>query len=140
MWVKQECRPFQVDSKGNLVSHINLYSIARPFDEQEHLPIYAIIWDINSDYMDWTPYFEKFHVLRQPLAFSRTQAKILQLCYRQKDIKNREIAQQLTLSEHAIHKHNKIILKKIRDSFPAIPFNNVKHDVVSFINKIGFFG
>lgn len=139
MWVKQECRPWQVDCNNNLVSHVNFYSVARPFDDKERLPMYAIVWDINSDYMDWTPYFQKFHVLRQPLTFSRTQARILQLYNQQQHIKNNDIAHQLALSEHAIHKHNKAILKKIRRSFPAINFANVKRDVVPFIHQMGFF-
>jgi hypothetical protein len=139
MWVKQECRVWQVDKNHNLVTHINFYSIARPFNEQERLPMYAIIWDVNSDYMDWTPYFQQFHVLRQPLTFSRTQARILHLYHQHPDIKSHAIAVQLGLTEHAIQKCNKGILKKVRDCFPAIPFHTVKKDVVPFVHQIGFF-
>ena len=139
MWLKQECRVWQMDIHKNVVSHFNIYSIARAFNNQENLPIQAIIWHEDSDNFDWTAHFQKFHVLRQPLTFTRTQARILYCYNNQPNLTSQEIALKLGSSENAVNGHNKEILRRIRESHPAISFANVKQSAVPFIRKTGFF-
>ncbi len=38
-WVLQESMAFQLDSEKNMVSHLNIYSVARPFDAKEKIPL-----------------------------------------------------------------------------------------------------
>lgn len=134
-WVLQEAIPLQLDKDNNMITHIQLYSIIRPFEKKEELPFVGYVWDEGFKHEEWSKAIWKRYFTRQPFILTPELNRIMDLMIQNPHISNGEIADQLGKQKNTIDMQNKQILAKARQSFPNQTFETVR-DVAQFLSDL----
>jgi DNA-binding CsgD family transcriptional regulator len=128
-WILQESSALQLDSDKNMISHINIYSLVRPFDPKEQLSLIGDMWDAHYRQEEWSSALLRLRSMRQPFILTPEQKRIVALLFENSELTNQQIAQKLGKQKSTIDTQNKQILNRTRESFPNHDLKNIKDAV-----------
>jgi DNA-binding CsgD family transcriptional regulator len=137
-WVLQEAVALQIDEAGNLVSHLNVYTILNEMEGDEKVRIVGRLYNNGFEVKEWTQTVWKDFFTRQSFELTPEQQRIVETLHNNINLSNTEIADILNKTKNTIDAHNKHILERARHSFTFQAFGNVR-DVVIFLKSINYF-
>ena len=137
-WVLQEAVALQIDGAGNLVSHLNVYTILNEMEGDEKVRINGQLYNNGFEVKEWTQTVWKDFFTRQSFELTNEQQRIVEVLHKNSTLSNTEIATLLGKTKNTIDAHNKHILERARHSFTFHTFGNVR-DVVIFLKSINYF-
>jgi DNA-binding CsgD family transcriptional regulator len=137
-WVLQEAVALQLDGAGNLVSHLNVYTILNEMEGDEKVRIIGQLYNNGFEVKEWTQTVWKDFFTRQSFELTPEQQRIVETLHNNINLSNTEIAAILNKTKNTIDAHNKHILERARHSFTFQAFGNVR-DVVIFLKSINYF-
>jgi hypothetical protein len=137
-WVLQEAVALQVDSAGNLISHLNIYTLLNEMEGNEDVKIVGHIYNNGFEVKEWTQTIWKDFFTHQPFELTTEQQRIVAILQGDISLSNTDIAKALGKQKNTIDVQNKQILARARHSFTFQTFENIR-DVVVFLKTINFF-
>ena len=137
-WVLQEAVCLQIDTIGNMVSHLNIYTILNEKEDNEDVKMTGRIYNNGYEVKDWTQTVWKEFFTIRPFELTHEQSRIITVLNENIELSNLEIAQALGKQKNTIDVQNKQILARAREAFLNQPFETIK-DVVRFLRDIGYF-
>ena len=137
-WVLQEAVCLQIDAMGNMVSHLNIYTILNEKADNEDVKMTGRIYNNGYEVKDWTQTVWKDFFTIRPFELTPEQSRIVKILNENIELSNLKIAQALSKQKNTIDVQNKQILTRAREAFPNHPFETIK-DLVRFLREIGYF-
>lgn len=137
-WVLQEAIGLQIDAVGNLISHLNIYTILNEMEGNEDVILVGRLYNNGFEVKEWTQTVWKDFFTHQPFELTPEQRRIVELLQANMDLSNTDIAVALGKKKNTIDVQNKQILARARHSFTFQTFENIR-DVVSFLKTINYF-
>ncbi|MDW3651810.1 MAG: hypothetical protein R8P61_32325 [Bacteroidia bacterium] len=122
-WYLQQSEPLQLDESGNMIRQINFFTkIKRFMGSGLHDKLHPFIFDKDNNQMhDWEANISKsatsdYYSMVLSDIFNTYDWDILD--YLNDNLKNREIARLLNLSENTVQKRKAALLKRARQGLP----------------------
>jgi predicted amino acid-binding ACT domain protein len=137
-WVLQEAICLQVDRAGNLVSHLNIYTILNEMEGNEDVIITGQLYNDGFEVKEWTQTVWKEFFTLQSFVLPKEQQRIVEALHKDLEFSNKEIADLLNKQKNTIDVQNKHIIARANACFPMREFGTVK-EVVRFLREIGYF-
>jgi predicted amino acid-binding ACT domain protein len=137
-WVLQEAICLQVDAAGNLVSHLNIYTILHEMDGNEDVIITGQLYNDGLEVKEWTQTVWKEFFTLQSFILPKEQQRIVEALHKDLELSNKEIAVLFNKQKNTIDVQNKHIIARANACFPMREFGTVK-EVVRFLREIGYF-
>ena len=137
-WVLMEAYPLQMDQYGNMISHLNIYTILSYFEAKEKIPLVGDMWDNNKLQEDWTHDLWKKYNTHRAFILTHEQSRIVEALNKNIHLTNAEIAKELGKTKNTIDVQNKQILLRAREAFGNQFFTTTK-DVVVFLQERAHF-
>jgi hypothetical protein len=137
-WVLQEAFALQIDSNGNLVSHLNIYTVLNEMIGKEDVVLVGRLYNNGFEMKEWSQMVWKDFFTTRPFDLTPEHQKIVNILNENLELSNTAIAEILNKQRNTIDVQNKQILMRARESFPNHTFGNIK-DVVRFLREIDYF-
>ena len=137
-WMLMDCMALQFDKDNNIITHLNTYTVVRPYRVGENTPLVGNISGENFDDEKWNNLLWKMYFTRKPFVLTAEQSKIVEALVHNTELSNSEIAELLDKKKNTIDAQNKQILERARASFITESFENVR-EVVCFLKTMEFF-
>ena len=134
-WLLMNCVSLQLDKHQNIITHLNTYTVVRPFQEGENTPLVGNLSGENLDEVKWNLILTNMYCQRQPFVLTPEQNKIVELLINNTTLSNAEIAELLHKKKNTIDAQNKQILERARTAFTDEHFENIK-EVVSYLKNM----
>lgn len=141
-WVLQESKPVEFDAKGNMLSHLNIYTVCRLYDLKKPVNLHGEFYRNGMYCKDWNELYLDSRLMVQPFLLSPVQREIVIYYFNNPNATRQACADALKYPLNTIKKYisdsqfKKGIIDKAHAAFPHIPINNLK-DVVRHLHAIG---
>jgi hypothetical protein len=137
-WVLQEAIALQIDANGNLVTHLNIYTVLNEMIGKDDVVLIGRLYNDGFEMKEWTQTVWKDFFTTRPFELTTEHQKIVNLLNENIELSNTAIAEILNKQKNTIDVQNKQIMMRARESFPSHTFGNIK-DVVRFLREINYF-
>ena len=137
-WLLMNCVTLQLDNHQNIITHLNTYTVIRPFQEGEKTPLVGNLSGDNLDEKKWNTALLDMYSRRKPFILTPEQNKIVELLIKKSTLSNAEIAELLNKKKNNIDAQNKQILERARASFTDEYFGNIK-EVIVYLKNMEFY-
>lgn len=137
-WVLQEAMCLQIDATGNMVSHLNIYTLLNEKADNENVKMIGRIYNNGFEVREWTQTVWKEFFTTRPFELTPEQSRVVKALNKNIKLSNLEIAQSLGKQKNTLDVQNKQILARAREAFPNQPFETIK-ELVRFLREIGYF-
>lgn len=141
-WVLQESKPFEFDANGNMLSHLNIYTVCRIYDLEKPVPLHGEFYRNDWYSVDWNELLMVSRLMVAPFILTPVQKEIVQYFFTHPKATRQSCANALKYPLNTIKKYisdsqyKQGILDKAHAAFPHIPLYNLK-DVIDHLVKIG---
>jgi hypothetical protein len=137
-WVLQEAVCLQIDAAGNMVSHLNIYTLLYEMEGHEDVKMIGRIYNNGFEVKEWSKNVWRDFFTHSPFELTPEQARIIDLLGQNNALTNTEIAQLLNKKKNTIDVQNKHILARARHAFKNENFDTIR-EVVAFLTTIDYF-
>lgn len=137
-WVLQEAICLQLDAAGNLVSHLNIYTVLNEMEGNEDVKITGQLYNDGFEVKEGTQTVWKEFFTLKSFVLPKEQQRIVAVLHKDLALSNAEIADLLNKQKNTIDKQNQQIIARANACYPMRAFGNVK-EVVRFLREIGYF-
>ncbi len=137
-WVLQESRALELDADSRLISHLNIYTVLRAYDDSEIIGLVGDVWDDGFEQVVWSRTLQEYAFKVRPFLLTKSETRTLDAVATNPHFTNSQTAALLGKSIYTVEEQNKAMLAKARGAFPAKQLRNVK-DLADFLRVIGWF-
>jgi hypothetical protein len=141
-WVLQESKPLEYDARGNMISHLNIYTISSLYHLEKPVNLHGEFYRNDLYCKDWNEMYQASRMMVCPFLLTPVQREIVCFFHAHPDATRQACAEFLKYPLNTIKKyisdcqHKQGIIDKAHAAFPHIPIRNLK-DVVKHLAKIG---
>jgi len=141
-WVLQESKPLEFDANGNMLSHLNIYTVSCLYNLEQPVPLRGEFYRNDTYCKDWNEMYQASRILVCPFHLTPVQREIVCYFHQYPKATRQACANALKYPLNTIKKyisdcqHKQGIIDKAHSAFPHIPIKNLK-DVVKHLSKIG---
>jgi len=143
-WVQQDSRPFELDSVGKLISHLNCYTVMRRHTKGSAELLQAEFYYDELYNEEMSKALTEIRFVNNSFHPKPIQRDILYFFYNAPSSTVKECSEKLKYPLNTIKKYisdsqrKQGIMDMAKVSFPSIKISKLK-DVVAYLDKIGWF-